>query len=120
MKKLLLIGTMLMTFGAVNAQIGDCSQKGSYVELYDGNGKYMTRISISSNAQLNGCSSSIVVITSGSYAEIYDGNGKYKTRISLPSSGYVKNVTGNSILIKNGSYVETYNSEGKYVSRRSE
>jgi roadblock/LC7 domain-containing protein len=120
MRKILFMTTMLLTFGAVNAQIGDCSQKGGYVELYNSNGKYMTRFSISSNAQLNGCTSSMVVVTSGSYVEIYDENGKYKTRFSISTSAYVKNVTGNNIFIKNGSYVETYNSEGKYVTRRSE
>ncbi len=120
MKKNLLIATLLLTFGAVHAQIGDCTKKDSYVELYDINGKYKTRISVSTNSQLSGCSSSIVVITNGTYAEIYDENGKYKTRISLPSLSYVKNVAGNSILIKNGLYVETYNSEGQYVGRRSD
>lgn len=115
-----LMATMFLTVGAINAQIGDCSQKGNYIELYDTNGKYMTRFSTSSNVQLNGCSSSMVVITSGAYVEIYDGNGKYKTRFSINTSAYVKNVTGNNIFIKNGTYVETYNSEGKYVTRRSE
>ena len=83
------MATILLTCGAVNAQIGDCSQKGNYVELHDANGKYMTRFSISSNTQLNGCTSSMVVITSGSNVEIYDGNGKYKTRFSISSSAYV-------------------------------
>jgi hypothetical protein len=120
MRKLVLASAFWMVLGTLHAQIGDCSVKSSYVEIYDSEGKYKTRFSISSSAELSGFSSTFIVVTSGSYAEIYDHEGKYKTRFSLPSNGYVKGVVGNSILVKSGSYIETYDKEGKYVSRRME
>ena len=120
MKHLILIATMLLMFGAVNAQIGDCSVKGSRVEIYDANGRYKTYINLSSGAELSGFSSTIITITKGSRVEIYDADGRYKTYINLSSDAFVKNVAGNNIMIKKGSRIETYDKDGRYVTYRNE
>jgi hypothetical protein len=122
MKNLLILATMLLTFGAVNAQIGDCSVKDSRVEIYDTDGRYKTYFSLpSSGAELSGFSSTIIAITNESRVEIYDADGRYKTYFSLPSSeAFVKNVAGNNIMVKNGSRIETYDKDGRYVTYRSE
>lgn len=120
MKKLLLVVKLLLLIGVVNAQIGDCSVKGSRVEIYDVNGRYKTYFSLSSGAQLSGFSSTIIAVTKGSRVEIYDANGKYKTYISLSSGSYVKSVNGSNIMVKNGSRIEIYDQNGRYVTYRRE
>ena len=120
MKKLLLMATMLLTFGAVNAQIGDCSVKGSRVEIYDANGRYKTSFGLSSGTELSGFSSTIIAITNRSRVEIYDADGRYKTSFGLSSGAFVKKVAGSNIMVKNGSRIETYDKDGRYVTSRSE
>lgn len=49
MRKLVLASAFWMVLGTLHAQIGDCSVKSSYVEIYDHEGKYKTRFSLPSN-----------------------------------------------------------------------
>ena len=120
MKQFILMAIMLLTFEAVNAQIGDCSVKGSRVEIYDADGRYKTYFNLSSGAELSGFSSTIIAVTKGSRVEIYDADGRYKTYFNLSSGGFVKNVVGNNIMVKKGHRIETYDEDGRYVTYRNE
>jgi len=117
MKKLFLMATMLLMFGAVNAQIGDVKVDGSSAKIYDDKGKYTYKsISLCSNCELSGFNSNYIVITDGSSAKIYDSQGKFTYKsISLCSNCSVKNVTPSGILIKDGSKTKIYDFEGKYT-----
>ena len=42
MKHFLFMATMLLAFGAVNAQIADVTKKGDYLYVYDENGKKLS------------------------------------------------------------------------------
>lgn len=59
--------------------IGLAMQKGSYVEVYDENGRRKSRFYIG-NKVLQGFTSSIINVKDGSYLELYDENGKRRSR----------------------------------------
>ncbi len=116
-KKILLMAIMLLTFGAINAQIAEVKEEGSYAKIYNDQGRYSGySIYIGSSYTLEGYNSSFIVVKEGSYAKIYNSNGRYTgNSIYLGSSYYIKNVTGSAILVKEGSYVKYYNFEGRYT-----
>ncbi len=119
MKKLLLIATMLLTYGALNAQIAEVKQEGSYARIYNDQGSYTgNSIGLGSGALVSGYNTKYIVVTEGSYARIYDSKGSYTgNSISLGSGSgnYVKNVSANAILIKEGSYTRYYDFKGSYT-----
>lgn len=117
MKTIILIATMLLTFGAVNAQIGDVQQKGTTLYSYDGN-REVGRIHISSSDVFLGFSSTIVVVQKGTTIYSFDANGREKGRLHISSSDQFRSVNGNNITIKKGSTVYTYDVNGREISRR--
>jgi hypothetical protein len=118
MKKLLLMATMLLLFGAVSAQIGDVQQKGNWLHSYDGN-REVGRFAIGSSDQFLGFSSSIVVVRKGNWIYSYDQKGKELGRFGIGSSDQFRSVNGNNINIKKGNWVHTYDVNGRELSRRS-
>ncbi len=117
MKQFLLIATMLLTFGAVNAQIAEVKIEGSYAKIYNDEGRYSgNSIYIGSGNSLEGYNSRYIVVKEGSYAKIYDSKGSYTgNSIYIGSGNYVKNVSGSAILVKEGSYVKYYDFKGSYT-----
>jgi hypothetical protein len=118
MKKFFLMATMLLMFGAVNAQIGDVQQKGNWLYSYDGS-KEVGRFSINSSDVFQGFSSTIIVVQKGNWIYSYDAKGSEKGRFSINSADQFKNVNGNNIIIKKGNWAYTYDVKGKELSRRS-
>jgi hypothetical protein len=118
MKKLFLTGFMFFMFAAVNAQIGDVQQKGSWLYSYDGS-KQIGKFSISSSDSFLGFSSSIVVVQKGSWIYSYDANGRQQGKFSVSSGDQFKSVVGNNINIKKGSWLYTYDTGGRQISKRS-
>lgn len=119
MKKLLLMTTMLLTFGAVSAQIAEVKQDGSLAKIYNDQGSYTgSYISLCSSCELTGYNSKYIVVTDGSLAKIYDSKGSYTgSYISLCSSCYVKNVAASAILVKDGSLTKYYDFKGSYTGK---
>ena len=76
MKKLLLMATMLLSFGAVKAQISDVQQKGSFLYVYGENNKQLSYLSIGSSDEYLGMGSSFFVVKKGSFIYTYDKNCK--------------------------------------------
>lgn len=118
MKKFFLMATMLLTFGAVNAQIGDVQQKGSWLHSYDGNNE-IGHFSISSSDVFLGFSSTIVVVQKGSWIHSYDAKGNELGHFSINSSDQFRSVIGNNINIVKGSWLHTYDVKGNEISHRS-
>ena len=79
MKKLLLIATMLLTYGALNAQIAEVKQEGSYARIYDSKGSYTgNSISLGSSGNyVKNVSANAILIKEGSYTRYYDFKGSY-------------------------------------------
>ena len=118
MKKLLLMATMLLLFGAVSAQIGDVQQKGNWLHSFDGN-REIGRFAIGSSDQFLGFSTSIVVVKKGNWIHSYDQKGKELGRFAIGSSDQFRSVIGNNIIIKKGNWAHTYDVSGREISRRS-
>jgi len=117
MKKLILMVSILLNFGAVKAQIADVQQKGSYHIVYDEKGKELSRIS-SSGKELLGVAGTFFVVQTGSYFITYDDRCKELARLSSNGKS-VRGAAGNSFTVKNGSYIITYDKYCKEISRRS-
>ena len=119
MKQFLLIATVLLTFGAAKAQIGEVKVKNGYAMIYDEDGKFSQKsISLGKNDELSGYNSKYIVITKNSYAMIYDHTGRFTQKsISLSGDAYVKSVTNTSILIVKNGYTMYYDFEGKYTQK---
>jgi hypothetical protein len=117
MKKFLLMATMLMTFGAANAQIGEIKNQGSTAYIYNDQGSYSGySISLSGGKEIVGNNSKYAVVKDGSTAYIYDSKGSYTGYyISLSGGKTIKNVTGSNILVKDGSTVYYYDFKGSYT-----
>ena len=74
MKKLLLMATMLLSFGAVKAQISDVQQKGSYLYVYGENNKQLSYMIIGSSDKFKSAGGNSFNIKKGSYIYTYDKN----------------------------------------------
>ncbi len=78
MKQFLLIATMLLTFGAVNAQIAEVKIEGSYAKIYNDEGRYSgNSIYIGSGNYVKNVSGSAILVKEGSYVKYYDFKGSY-------------------------------------------
>lgn len=120
MKQLILIATMTLIFGAVNAQIYDVQQKGSYLYVYGENNEKLSDLSISSSDEYLGMGSSFFIVKKGSYIYTFDYNSRQIASMSISSSDKFRNAGGNSFNIKKGSYIYTYDKNCKELSSRSE
>ena len=120
MKKLLLMATILLSFGSVKAQISDVQQKGSFLYVYGENNKRLSYLSISSSDEYLGMGSSFFVVKKGSFIHTYDYNSKQIAYMSISSSDKFKSAGGNSFNIKKGSFIFTYDKNCKQLSYRSE
>lgn len=120
MKTLLLMATILLSFGAVKAQIYDVQQKGSYLYVYGENNQQLSFTDIGSSDEYLGMGSSFFVVKKGSYIYTYDYNSKQIAFMDIDSSDKFKSAGGNSFNIKKGSYIYTYDKNCKQLSFRSE
>ena len=111
------MATMLLAFGAANAQIGEIKIDGSTAYIYNDQGSYSgSSISVGGGREIVGYNSRYAVVKDGSTAYIYDSKGSYSgSSISLGGGRTIKNVTGSNILVKDGSTVYYYDFKGSYT-----
>ena len=119
MKKLLLIFTLLISF-VMNAEtISSVETQGSWVYLYNAQGRRYKTLSVSSTGTVLGYSSEFFVTQNGSWIYLYDADGrKYKT-LSASSVGTVTGVAGNTFTSRNGNWIYTWDRDGKKINTRS-
>jgi len=120
MRKLLLMAMILLSFGALRAQISDVQQKGSYLYVYDNNNKQLSSMFMQNSDEYLGMGSSFFVVKKGSYIYTYDYNSKQIASMFLQNSDKFKSAGGNSFNIKKGSYIYTYDKNCKELSSRYE
>ncbi len=118
MKKFILLTTMLLAFGAVNAQISDVQQSGEYIKVYGESGNKISEMRMTSDMEFLGFGNDFFVVKHASYIETYNQNAKEITEKQFPSDCYFKSTSGNSINFKHGTYIETYDKNLKKVSER--
>lgn len=120
MKKLLLILTMLLSFGAFKAQISDVQQKGSYLYVYGEDNQNKSTLSLGGTDEYLGMGSTFFVVKRGSYIYTYDSDSRNIGSLSLPGDAKFKSAGGSSFNIKIGSYIYTYDRKCNSLSSRSE
>jgi len=105
------------TLNSFNAQISDVQVDGSWIEVYDGNGKEISSMS-SRGRDLVGVASSFFVVVKGSWIITYDKN--CKEIASMSSSGRtVRGAAGSSFTVEKSSWIITYDKYCKEKSSRS-
>ena len=119
MKRFLLMATMLLIYGAVNAQIGEVKVSGNQAKIYDESGNNTNRyVSLNSNSELVGYNSKFIVIVEGNQAKIIDSKGNFTYKyVSICSNCSVKKVTTSAILVKDGNMTKYYDFEGNYTNK---
>ena len=120
MKRLtVLIIAILSILPMAAEQLASIETTGSWVYLYNPQGKRYKTLSASSMGQILGYSSSIIVTRSSSWIYIYDSDGKKIRTLSASSVGDVIGVAGDTFTSRSGSWIYTWNKEGKKISTRS-
>lgn len=119
MKRILLAALMLTAFGALQAQIVDVQQKGSWLYIYGENNKKLSSMGLGSSDEFLGMGSSFVVIKRGSWIYTYDANSRKIGSMGLGSADKFKSAVGNSFNIQKGSWIYTYDKNCKKLSSRA-
>lgn len=92
---------------------------GSWVYLYDENGRRYKTLGGSSVGEIMGWSSSFFVSVSGSWVYLYDADGRRYKTLGRSSVGDIIGVSGDTFTSRNGGWIYTYNREGKRISTRA-
>lgn len=120
MKKILLLFLLgMLGFSSKAEQISSVETSGSWVYLYNSQGKRFKTLSSSSVGKILGYSSSFFVSESGSWIYLWDSEGKKYKTLSKSSVGEVTGVAGNTFTSKCGSWIYTWDKEGKKINTRS-
>ena len=78
MKKLLLMATMLLAFGAANAQIAEVKEENGMAKIYNDQGSFTGNyISLCSNCYVKNVSASAILVKEGSMVKYYDFKGSF-------------------------------------------
>lgn len=122
MKSRLLITLLLIIASAVSIlaehRISLVQNEGSWVYIYDENGKKYKTLSKSSVGTVNGFSASFFVTTNGNWIYLYDAEGrKYKT-LSKSSVGEILGVSGDTFTSRLGNWIYTWSRDGRKINSR--
>ena len=120
MKKLLLFIVLAM-FGLSSKaeQISSVETNGSWVYIYNSQGKKYKTLSVSTVGTVMGYSSNFFVSQNGSWIYLWDAEGKKIKTMSKSTVGDVIGVAGDTFTSKNGSWIYTWNKDGKKINTRS-
>lgn len=119
MKKFLLFLFITLNALALKAeQISNVETNGSWVNLYDSQGKKYKTLSAYTVGTVVGYSSNFFVSKNGSWIYLWNPEGKKYQTLSVSSVGEVIGVAGDTFTTRNGNWIYTYNKEGKKVNSR--
>lgn len=120
MKKLLLIFVLTM-FGMTSKaeQISSVETNGSWIYIYNSQGKKYKTMSVSTVGTVMGYSSSFFVSQNGSWIYLWDSEGKKIKTMSKSTVGEVIGVAGDTFTSRNGNWIYTWNTDGKRINTRS-
>jgi hypothetical protein len=121
MRVIFCLMAIALTFGTINAQIGEVKVDGTNVKIYDDNGNDTgKRLTLCGGCELSGYNSRYIVITDGTNVKIYEGDTDTGKRITLNNNGYIKKVTSSAILVKEGNTVKYYDFRGDDTGKRTD
>ena len=120
MKKLLLFFLLAM-FGLSSKaeQISSVETNGSWIYIYNSQGKKYKTLSVSTVGTVMGYSSSFFVSQNGNWIYLWDSEGKKINTMSKSTVGEVIGVAGDTFTSRNGNWIYTWNKDGKKINTRS-
>ena len=119
MKKLLVLLFLTISFNIMNAEsISSVESSGSWIYLYNANGRKYKTLSASSVGDVLGYSASFFVARNGSWIYIYNADGRKCHTMSASTVGDVIGVAGDTFTSRNGNWIYTWSKEGKKLNTR--
>ena len=120
MRKFLLLTLLIIGGIVMNAeQISSVDTSGSWIYLYNSQGKKYKTLSVSTVGTVKGYSANFFVSENGSWIYIWDSEGKKINTLSKNTVGDVIGVAGDTFTSRNGSWIYTWSKEGKKINTRS-
>lgn len=120
MKKLFLTVILTIICMAANAeQISSVETKGSWIYLYNSQGRQYKTLSASTVGKVLGYSSTFFVSQNGSWIYLWDSEGKRYRTLSSSTVGDIIGVAGDTFTSRNGSWIYTWDKEGKRINTRA-
>lgn len=120
MKKLLVILSVLFAINiAMAEQISSVETNGSWVYIYNAQGKKYKTLSASTVGTVLGYGANFFVSQNGSWIYLWDADGKKYKTLSASTVGTVLGVAGDTFTSRNGSWIYTWNKAGNKINTRS-
>lgn len=118
---LILIAAMIATPGiSLRAeQISSVEPSGSWIYIYNSQGKKINTMSASTVGSVVGVGSDFFVSEKGSWIYIWSAEGKKINTLSKSTIGDVTGAAGNTFTSRKGSWIYTWSREGKKLNTRS-
>ena len=120
MKKIIFLVLLSMFgFSSKAEQISSVETNGSWIYVYNSQGKKYKTLSVSTVGKIMGYSSSFFVSENGSWIYLWDSEGKKYKTLSKSTVGEVTGVAGDTFTSRNGNWIYTWDKEGKKINTRS-
>lgn len=119
MKKLFLLFLLVVSALSLKAeQISSVETNGSWVYMYNSQGRKYKSLSTSTVGKVLGYSSKFFVSQNGSWIYLWDSDGKKYKSIYKNTVGDVIGVAGDTFTSRNGNWIYTWDKEGKKINSR--
>lgn len=121
MKKLIslvLLSSSIFSINLMAEEISSVESNGSWIYVYNSQGKKYKTFSTSSVGEIKGYSSRIFVSEKGSWIYVYDAEGKKIATLSKSTVGEVIGVAGSTFTSRKGNWIYTWSQEGKKINTR--
>ena len=99
-------------------QISSVETSGSWVYIYNSEGKKFKTLSSSTVGVVKGFSSNFFVSENGSWIYVWNSEARKITTLSKSNVGEVIGVAGDTFTSRNGSWIYTWSKEGKKINTR--
>ena len=120
MKKLIILIFMAVCGLTSKAeQISSIETSGSWIYIYNSEGKKYKTLSASAVGTVVGYSSAFFVSKNGSWIYLWSSDGKRYKTLSASAVGTVTSVAGDTFTSRNGNWIYTWDKNGKKINTRS-
>ena len=117
--KILSLALMAVTLAGGAHRISSVENNGSWVYMYDDNGRKYKTLSASTVGEVKGFSATFFVSRNGSWVYLFDSEGKKYKTLSYSTVGDVTGVAGDTFTSRNGNWIYTWDKNGKKIRSRS-
>lgn len=108
-----------LSLGVSAQEISSVETRGSWIYIYNGQGKKSNTLSLSTVGTVVGYSSSFFVSEKGSWIYLWDADGKKIGTMSKSTVGDVIGVAGDTFTSRKGSWIYTWDKKGKKINTRA-